>query len=241
MNLNNTPKNVPKLPPKLQRHLSELKSYVDRQVDGVSLAMVQRKVSVLQTMTSKELEFLVQFVHVRERIHVYTIYPVGRPGSAIYLRHSRHGEPMAPMGHTLTPPEERQPTQAPHYVPGDLKDIAANLKWGAAPEPAMPIVEKETIKEMPIQESKTSLPTEPVLKALKHTPAELRRQAEEMLRQAEMQERETQEKDMFQKRLGPIKTDLLRAAHKLRNAADELIDAMAEMEQATDRLKNLTA
>ncbi|QCR38814.1 hypothetical protein C1N62_21930 (plasmid) [Nissabacter sp. SGAir0207] len=62
-----------------------------------------------------------------------------------------------------------------------------------------------------------------------------------MLRQAEMQERETQEKDMFQKRLGPIKTDLLRAAHKLRNAADELIDAMAEMEQATDRLKNLTA
>ncbi|PLR29635.1 hypothetical protein CYR55_22680 [Chimaeribacter californicus] len=62
-----------------------------------------------------------------------------------------------------------------------------------------------------------------------------------MMRQADLAEQQSQENDLFNKRLGPIKTDLLRATHNIRTSMDSLIDAMSDLEKGMDRLKALTA
>jgi len=224
-----TTKTLLKLPPKLQRHLSELKTYVDRHADGVSLPQVKRKVSSLQTLNKKELEILVNFVRTRENIHVYTVYRTGAPGQeSVYFRHARHGDPIAPFAHQLTSPVKPEANKASFI-----------REWGAPLEPVETVIKKECYQDMPKAKEEVVAPMNAV--NLKVSASELRRQAAEMMRQADLAEQQSQENDLFNKRLGPIKTDLLRATHNIRTSMDSLIDAMSDLEKGMDRLKALTA
>ncbi|EPW0896498.1 hypothetical protein ACWBFK_005139, partial [Escherichia coli] len=75
------------------------------------------------------------------------------------------------------------------------------------------------------------------LKAVSPSPEILRKQAEEF----EIAEKKRQEDDVFNKKLAPLKLEILQAAGKMQLKLDEFIDCMDEMNKAVQKLKELTA
>ncbi|EFA7897291.1 hypothetical protein C3V05_001708, partial [Escherichia coli] len=78
------------------------------------------------------------------------------------------------------------------------------------------------------------------LKVVSPSPETLRKQAEELLKAAEIAEKKRQEDDVFNKKLAPLKLEILQAAGKMQLKLDEFIDCMDEMNKAVQKLKELT-
>jgi polyhydroxyalkanoate synthesis regulator phasin len=70
------------------------------------------------------------------------------------------------------------------------------------------------------------------------SPEQLRRQAQEMLRCAEM-EKTSVAKDTLRKQLTPALRDLLQAKHRTQKAVDELVDCVAELEGQVSQFETL--
>ncbi|WP_258138343.1 hypothetical protein, partial [Escherichia coli] len=62
------------------------------------------------------------------------------------------------------------------------------------------------------------------------TPEQLRKQAQEMLRQAEQLEKTGVTKDAIRKDMVPALRELMQAKHRAQKAVDELVDCVAELE-----------
>ena len=71
------------------------------------------------------------------------------------------------------------------------------------------------------------------------TPEQLRKQAQEMLRQAEQLEKTGVTKDAIRKDMVPALRELMQAKHRAQKAVDELVDCVAELETTVGKFEKL--
>lgn len=71
------------------------------------------------------------------------------------------------------------------------------------------------------------------------TPEQLRKQAQEMLRQAEQLEKKGVTKDAIRRDMVPAIRELMQAKHRAQKAVDELVDCVAELETKVGRFEKL--
>ncbi|EFM3814090.1 hypothetical protein PAB69_001370 [Escherichia coli] len=71
------------------------------------------------------------------------------------------------------------------------------------------------------------------------TPEQLRKQAQEMLRQAEQLEKTGVTKDAIRRDMVPALKELMQAKHRAQKAVDELVDCVAELETKVGKFEKL--
>lgn len=71
------------------------------------------------------------------------------------------------------------------------------------------------------------------------TPEQLRKQAQEMLRQAEQLEKTGVTKDAIRRDMAPALRELMQAKHRAQKAVDELVDCVAELETRVGKFEKL--
>ncbi|EFN7492254.1 hypothetical protein EF773_11895 [Escherichia coli] len=71
------------------------------------------------------------------------------------------------------------------------------------------------------------------------TPEQLRKQAQEMLRQAEQLEKTDVTKDAIRRDMVPALRDLMQAKHRAQKAVDELVDCVVELETRVGKFEKL--
>ena len=71
------------------------------------------------------------------------------------------------------------------------------------------------------------------------TPEQLRKQAQEMLRQAEQLEKTGVAKDAIRRDMVPALRELMQAKHRAQKAVDELVDCVAELETKVAKFEKL--
>ncbi|MCQ1605449.1 hypothetical protein NOE11_02290 [Escherichia coli] len=71
------------------------------------------------------------------------------------------------------------------------------------------------------------------------TPEQLRKQAQEMLRQAEQLEKSGVTKDAIRRDMVPVLRELMQAKHRAQKAVDELVDCVAELETKVGKFEKL--
>ncbi|EOM4922383.1 hypothetical protein ACNCCF_004347 [Escherichia coli] len=71
------------------------------------------------------------------------------------------------------------------------------------------------------------------------TPEQLRKQAQEMLRQAEQLEKTGVTKDAIRRDMVPALRELMQAKHRAQKAEDELVDCVAELETKVGKFEKL--
>ncbi|WP_198646426.1 hypothetical protein [Escherichia coli] len=71
------------------------------------------------------------------------------------------------------------------------------------------------------------------------TPEQLRKQAQEMLRQAEQLEKTGVTKDAIRRDMVPALRELMQAKHRAQKAVDELADCVAELETKVGKFEKL--
>ncbi|HAX3357894.1 TPA: hypothetical protein ACHKKX_004855 [Escherichia coli] len=71
------------------------------------------------------------------------------------------------------------------------------------------------------------------------TPEQLRKQAQEMLRQAEQLEKTGVTKDAIRRDVVPALRELMQAKHRAQKAVDELVDCVAELETKVGKFEKL--
>lgn len=235
-----------KLPTKLHRALSSIKQYLDRMPQGVSLDMAIRKVGILSTLTQKELAQLLEHLAERESVHVYSVSPLkGDAGERVirYLRMLRFGAPTAPEGFQIWPPAADVAAAPASPAPAtDFPAAAEIFMPKSAPQATRPGATKkfsEPVKKeaLPVARASSQAAAAPIVKSA----AQMRKEAEELLRQAEEAERASEQSDFFKKRLAPIKLELLQATNTIRTNLDGLIDGLAALEKAGEKVKELIA
>ncbi|MEW5271640.1 hypothetical protein [Escherichia coli] len=71
------------------------------------------------------------------------------------------------------------------------------------------------------------------------TPEQLRKQAQEMLRQAEQLEKTGVTKDAIRRDMVPALRELMQAKHRAQKAVDELVHCVAELETRVGKFEKL--
>lgn len=71
------------------------------------------------------------------------------------------------------------------------------------------------------------------------TPEQLRKKAQEMLRQAEQLEKSGVTKDAIRRDMVPALRELMQAKHRAQKAVDELVDCVAELETKVGKFEKL--
>lgn len=71
------------------------------------------------------------------------------------------------------------------------------------------------------------------------TPEQLRKQAQEMLRQAEQLEKTGVTKGAIRRDMVPALRELMQAKHRAQKAVDELVDCVAELETKVGKLEKM--
>ena len=71
------------------------------------------------------------------------------------------------------------------------------------------------------------------------TPGQIRKQAQEMLRQAEQLEKTGVTKDAIRRDMVPALRELMQAKHRVQKAVDELVDCVAELETKVGKFEKL--
>lgn len=99
------------LPTKLYRPLAEVKSFVEKMPDGVSLTKLSNKVGAFGSLNKREKDNLIEFLESRESILVIQAKPVNGKNVMKFLRHKKYGYPQAIPGYIY--PLSKAPQQMP--------------------------------------------------------------------------------------------------------------------------------
>ncbi|EIC84033.1 hypothetical protein [Serratia sp. M24T3] len=235
------------LPNKLWRAASQVKSFVEKMPNGVSLSVIRDKVSAYSSLINHDRKKLVEHLKQRENILVFEVKPPAGGRKATFLRHKKFGWPkdmpcnLAPEIKSCSKCHLEKPTGEFYknsttsdgkqsYCIECVKASSAERSWkkgdSYAKRPATTINE---INEMEIKPAITVSPTA------------LRQQAEELIRKAEEAENAAKNNDLFNKKLQPIRLEILQAIAGAQKLFDQQMDAMASLEVAAAKLRNLTA
>lgn len=87
------------LPSKLYRPLSEVKRFVEKMPDGVTLTKLSNKVGAFSTLSKREKSNLIDFLEKRESILVIQAKPVTGKNMMTFLRHKKYGYPASIPGY----------------------------------------------------------------------------------------------------------------------------------------------
>ncbi|MEB0949310.1 hypothetical protein [Citrobacter sedlakii] len=79
------------IPSKLYRPLAEVKSYVEKMPEGVTLTRLSNKVGAFGSLNKREKESLIEFLEQRESILVLHARPVNGKNMMTFLRHKKYG------------------------------------------------------------------------------------------------------------------------------------------------------
>ncbi|ANZ87772.1 TPA: hypothetical protein I9Y23_004912 [Kluyvera ascorbata] len=239
------------LPQKLWRPLAEVKNYIEKMPDGVKLLDVSRKVENFGKLSAKEKKQLVDFLGERESIIVLKIKKAGGQNGMTLLRHKKYGYPKSDddnqivknLDFKICSKCKKEKPRSEFYVNNSMPDgnqsyckecVKASTherSWKKDENYAKRITTQPVTEEVTMStEQNNSV-----------SPESLRKQAEELLKAAEIAEKKRQENDLFNKTLNPLKLELSQAAGKMQRKLDEFIDCMDEMNKAIQKLKELSA
>lgn len=239
------------LPQKLWRPLAEVKNYIEKIPDGVKLLDVSRKVENFGKLSAKEKKQLVDFLGERESIIVLKVKKTGGQNGMTMLRHKKYGYPQGSEKETISKNidvkicskcKEEKP-RSDFYVNNSMPDgnqsyckecVKASTherSWKKGGNYAKRIINESAQEEVEMTTETTA----------SVSPESLRKQAEELLKAAEVAEKKRQENDFFNKKLQPVKLEICQAAGKMQRKLDEFIDCMDEMNKAIQKLKDLAA
>ncbi len=188
------------LPPKLYRPLAEVKSYVEKMPDGVTLTNLSNKVGSFCSLSKNDKDKLIKFLSEREGILVIQAKARAGKNMTTFLRHKKFGYPKE--------------------IPGYIYPIN---------KPIEEIKQVESKPEQDIME-KLSIPV---------SPDALRKQAEQLIKAAEAAEKMASENDSFNKKLNPVKLEILQAVGAIQRKFDEMMDCVGVLEKAANKLKEL--
>ncbi|EBI7171761.1 hypothetical protein NK099_003465 [Salmonella enterica] len=195
-------------PPHLALALDRVKAFVSKHPNGVDVSDLL-KVEAYTFLNKKARE---QLLDVIERYNQLVVVRSGKPGrESIWLRHKRY-EPDH-----IDECTENGSNEFHYEISNRPAESAANL------------LSDVKNKENEVMETNTKR----IL-----SPLELRKQAEDLLRQAEDAERSLTAKDIFQKQLEPVRREVLLAHTKLTKGFETMVDGMAELDKAIAKLRD---
>lgn len=239
------------LPQKLWRPVAEVKNYIEKMPDGVKLLDVSRKVENFGKLSAKEKKQIVDFLGYRESIIVLKVKKTGGQNGMTMLRHKKYGYPQGSEKETINKNIDvkvcskckKEKPRTEFYVNNSMPDgnqsfckecVKASTherSWKKGENYAKRMLTKPVTEEVTMAaESNNNV-----------SPESLRKQAEELLKAAEVAEKKRQESDLFNKTLNPLKLELSQAAGKMQRKLDEFIDCMDEMNKAIQKLKEISA
>ncbi len=89
------------LPSKLYRPLAEVKSFVEKMPEGVTLTRISNKVGAFGSLSKREKDSLVEFLEQRESILVLQAKPLNGKNVMTFLRHKKYGYPNSIPGYVF--------------------------------------------------------------------------------------------------------------------------------------------
>ncbi|WP_094543050.1 hypothetical protein [Citrobacter freundii] len=95
------------LPSKLYRPLAEVKSFVEKMPEGVTLTKLSNKVGAFGSLNKKEKDSLIEFLEQRESIIVLQAKHLNGKNMMTFLRHKKFGYPSEIPGY-LYPVKQHQ-------------------------------------------------------------------------------------------------------------------------------------
>ena len=242
------------LPQKLWRPLSEVKSFLEKMPDGVKVSEVTRKVNSFSALSSKEKNSLIEFLNERESILVVKAKPEGGKNNVVFLRHKKFGFPNELPGFVITtksrPSEGVKKTCSKCKQGKGLSEFYANSSNNDGRQTYCIECVKKTTTERDWKKgdnyakradiAPTITESEPMTeKDNKPSPEQLRKQAEKLLKEAEDAERAANNNDIFNKKLQPVRLELLQAIGGVQRKFDEMMDCMSILEKASAKLRDL--
>lgn len=87
------------LPSKLYRPLAEVKSFVEKMPDGVTLTKLSNKVGAFGSLSKREKDSLIEFLEQRESVLVIQAKPLNGKNVMTFLRHKKYGYPATIPGY----------------------------------------------------------------------------------------------------------------------------------------------
>jgi len=123
------------LPSKLYRPLAEVKSFVEKMPEGVTLTRLSNKVGAFGSLSKREKDSLIEFLEQRESILVLQAKPLNGKNVMTFLRHKKYGYPNSIPGYAF--PLKAQPVQkavATAEPPKTQDNPMENLAVATTPE-----------------------------------------------------------------------------------------------------------
>lgn len=242
---------TPNLPQKLWRPMAEVKNYVEKMPDGVRLADIARKVDIFAKLSVKERKQLVDFLGSRESILIVKARKVNGLNGVTILRHKKYGYPQSNDEYQVLKNiktkvcskcksekgkedfyvNNTNPDGLQSYCKECVKASTHERSWKIGDDYARRVNSPKSPEECEMTKSTTEAVT----------PEQLRKQAEELLKAAEVAEKTRSENDVFNKKLNPLKLEICQAAGQMQRKLDEFIDCMDVVNKAVQKLKDLTA
>lgn len=225
-------------PPHLEMALSRVKGYVMRHPNGVDVKDLL-KVEAFTRLKTKDRKLLLDII---ERYDQLEVTHSGKGTKAVtWLRHKLHTltSPAAPVEVVPEEPAELLFTccdclneKPAREFTGDISRCAACDARATAPAAKEP----EKLSLNIEQKENEAMAPKTIVQPLNAN--ELRKKAEELLRQAEEAERTVAAKDVFQKQLEPLRREVLLAHTKVTKGFESMVDGMAELDKAMAKLRD---
>lgn len=238
------------LPNKLWRALSEVKSYVEKFPDGVTLTDIKNKVSAYSQLKTGERGEVIKHIEERSLLLVLKAKNPKSPRLTTFLRHKKYGYPKSIDGYEY-PVNKTEKTKlcSKCKIEKSLSDFHVNntrsdgrqayckecdiehcksRDWKSGDNYG-----KKLIVEKPI---KGEIMTNP------SSPEQLRKQAEELLKAAEQAEKNqaTEKwKAEFKKEFEQQKLEVMQAVGMVNRKFDELMDAVGSLGKVSEKFKLL--
>ena len=239
------------LPQKLWRPLAEVKNYIEKMPDGVKLNDVSRKVENFGKLSTKEKKQIVDFLGDRESVIVLKMKKAGGSYGVTLLRHKKYGYPQSDDARMVIKKVASKSCSKCLLEKPISEFYVNNSKIGGYQSFCKECVKASTHERSwkkdenyakrivnPPSQEEVEMTTETTASV---SPESLRKQAEELLKAAEVAEKKRQENDFFNKKLQPVKLEICQAAGKMQRKLDEFIDCMDEMNKAIQKLKDMAA
>lgn len=123
------------LPSKLYRPLAEVKSFVEKMPEGVTLTKLSNKVGAFGSLSKREKDSLVEFLEQRESILVLQARPLNGKNMMTFLRHKKYGYPTTIPGYIypLKQPQTQKAVATEEHPKPQEKPME-NLSLPTSPE-----------------------------------------------------------------------------------------------------------
>lgn len=225
------------LPHRLFRELAEGRSLLERMTHGILLSELKGKIKTWGKLSNKDCVRLVLFMRDRGFISTFAAVSSGpgqRKPDTFLIKSSYEDKARPPKGYELIRTGPGEPvTKEGSPVAETVSPPVITPVENTAPLSPPPSPPREDSKEEP--------ETVIVKKPTTQTAEAMRRQAAELLKAAEEAERLSNQNDLFNKRLAPVRLEVLQAVASVQKQFDGMVDAMAVLETSIKKLRELSA